>query len=541
MSRTIQYPKVAHMVVDLDDLEAAPKSFWIFVRRRFASAFRALRARRFASSSLVYSAIVAFLIACSDSSDSVSPTRPVASVAVTPATSALIVGQTASLSATAKDADGNVIQGRTIQWTTSNASIATVSTSGLVTAVAEGIATVSAAVEGKVGRTEVTVSRVPVASVRLTPLTVVLERGKTRQLTATALDAAGNVLDGRTIQWTTDAPAVATVSAAGLIQAVAEGYADITATVDGKTATSAVTVTEPEPAEQFDLVYERRAFNGLGEIRRLSPSTGASTPLPLVVTIPGMMVRDAAPSPDGSQIAFSVAWYPQGSVQLESDIYVAGIDGSNLRRLTSTDGVDDQPAWSPNGTRIAFRSFRSGHGDIWVMGANWTGQTNLTNDYLPATSDEHYPAWSPDGSRIAYGSDIDSYPRAKLWTMRPDGTDKQRVLPAGAVDATDTDPAWSPDGKQLAFRRATNSDWEIAIVTLSTRAVTQIRMDGLQSYPSWSPDGQLIAFSSSHENPMSDIYTMKPDGSGLVRLTTGVESHWRPRWLRTALPAVASR
>jgi hypothetical protein len=500
--------------------------------------FLRARASRLATSSFLYSLFIAFLIACSDSDDSVSP-RPVATVAVTPATSALVVGQTATLSATAKDASGTVIVGRTVQWASNNPSIATVSSTGVVTAVAEGVAIVSGTVEGKVGQAQVTVSRVPVASVRLTPLTVVLERGRTRQLTAAAVDAAGNVLDGRTVQWTTDAPAVATVSATGLVQAVAEGYAGITATIDGKSASSAVTVTEPEPAEQFDLVYERRTFNGLGEIWRLSPSTGTATTIPLMMTIPGgAVIREATPSPDGSRVAFTMVWYPTGSTQLEGDIYVATIDGGNVRRLTTAEGIDDQPAWSPDGTRIAFRSIRSGHSDVWVMGANGTGQTNLTNDYLPATSDESGPAWSPDGTRIAYSSDIDSYAYGKLWTMRADGSGKQRLLPATVgTDVVDTEASWSPDGTKLAFRRGTNSDWDVMIVTLSTRAVTRLHMDGLQSYPSWSPDGALIAFSSSHENPMSDIYTMKPDGTGLVRLTTGVDSHWRPRWLRAAAPA----
>ena len=490
---------------------------------------------------LMYSATIAVLVACADSSDPVSP-RPVVTVAVTPAANALIIGQTAALVATAKDASGNPIAGRAVQWATSNASVATVSAAGVVTAVAAGAATLSATVEGKTGQATVAVSRVPVASVRVTPRTAVLDAGATRQLTAVALDAVGNALEGRAVEWTTDASSVATVSATGLVQAVASGYADIKATIEGKSSTMTVTVTTPEPDEQFDLVYERRAFNGLGEIRRLSPSTGASTTLPLVVAIPGAMVRSATPSPDGSRVAFTVVWYTEGSSQMDGDIYVASIDGSNVRRLTTAEGMDDHPAWSPDGTRIAFTSFRSGHGDIWVMGANGTGQTNLTNDFLPATSLEHSPAWSPDGTRIAYSSDIDDYGHVKLWTMRADGSDKRRVLPGTAgTDVIDLEPSWSPDGSNLAFRRIGNGDSDILIVTLSTQAVTRIHMDGVQTYPAWSPDGALIAFSSSHENPMSDIYTMKPDGTGLNRLTTGVDSHWRPRWLRSAAASVVAR
>ena len=121
--------------------------------------------------------------------------------------------------------------------------------------------------------------------------------------------------------------------------------------------------------------------------------------------------------------------------------------------------------------------------------------------------------------------------------MRPDGSDKQRLIPATAgTDVIDTEPSWSPNGTRVAFRRATNSDSDIMVVTLSSRAVTPLHMDLYQGAPSWSPDGQLIAFTSSHENPMSDIYTMKPDGTGLVRLTTGVDAHLRPQWL----PAAAS-
>ena len=506
MSRTIKYLKVAHV--------------------------------------LMYSAIIAVAVACSDSSDPSDPVspRPVATVAVTPTANALIVGQTAALVATAKDASGNVIAGRAVQWATSNASIATVTAAGVVTAVAEGTTTVSAIVEGKTGQATVSVSPVPVASVRLTPRTAVLDPGATRQLTAVAVDADGNVLEGRAIEWTTDAAAVATVSAAGLVQAVASGYADIRATIEGKWSTTAITVATPEPTEQYDLVYERRAFNQLGEIRRLSPSTGVTTKIPLLAAFPGTYARDATPSPDGTRIAFTFAWYPEGSSQLDGEIYVASIDGTNMIRLTNAEGMDDQPVWSPDGTRIAFRSVRSGHGDIWVMGANGTGQTNLTNDFLPATSNEHSPAWSPDGSRIAYSSDIDNYAYVKLWTMRADGSDKRRVLPATAgTDVIDMESSWSPDGSKLAFRRIGNNDSDIVIVTLSTQAVTRIHMDGVQSYPAWSPDGASIAFSSSHENPMSDIYTMKPDGTGLVRLTNGVDSHWRPRWLRTAAAAVVAR
>jgi tricorn protease-like protein len=485
-------------------------------------------------------ALLALLAACSDSTDPAVTPRPVASVAVTPATSGIVVGQTVALTAVAKNDRGEVVVGRSVQWTSSNAVVATVSSSGIVTAIAEGAATVSATVDGKTGRAEITVSRVPVASVRLTPSTVVLEPVGIRQLTAVAFDAAGNVLEGRQVQWSTDAPGVATVTATGLVQAVARGYAVITATVEGRFGSTAVTVTEPDPAQQFDLVYERRPFNGGGEIRRVSLASGQSVPLPLALTIEGTFVRDVTPSPDGTRVAFTVAWYPQGWSTLDGDIYVANVDGSALRRLTTAPELDDQPAWSPDGRRIVFRSRRAGDWDIWIMNADGSGQMNLMDNQLPARGTEQTPAWSPDGARIVYASDIDSFSYAKLWTMRPDGSDKRRLLPSttGTFEI-DQEPSWSPGGTSVAFRRiaSNGAGSDIMIAIVATGAVTRIAMDGVQAMPAWSPDGTLLAFTSNHEGLLSHVYTMKPNGSSVVRYTTGVDENTYPRWLRTTVPA----
>ena len=384
-----------------------------------------------------------------------------------------------------------------------------------------------------------------VTSVGLTPTAVVLEPPQTRQLTAMPLDASGNVLAGRMVQWSSDAPSIATVSGTGLVQGVSHGYATITATVEGKSASVAVTVTEPEPAARFDLVYERRPFNGGGEIRRLSLGTGGSAPLPLVVTVEGAFVRDVAPSPDGVRVAFTVAWYPQGWSTLDGDIYVANIDGTNVRRLTTAPELDDQPAWSPDGRRIAFRSRRTGDWDIWAMNADGSGQTNLMENQLPARGTEHTPTWSPDGTRIAYASDVDNLAYSKLWTMRPDGSDKRRLLPTAPTFDVDREPSWSPDGTRIAFRRvsAGGAGSDLVIATVATGAVTRVAMDGVQAFPAWSPDGSVIAFTSNHDGLLSHVYTMKPDGSGVVRYTTGEDENTYPRWLPILAPAagVASR
>jgi trimeric autotransporter adhesin len=168
---------------------------------------------------------------------------PVASVSVTPSTLSLTVGQTGQLTATLRDASGNVLTGRTVTWTTTNAARATVSASGLVTAVGAGSATIRATSEGQTGSASVTVTTVPVATVSVSPSSLALDAGQTGQLSATLRDANGNVLTGRTVAWASSATGVATVNGSGVVTGQGAGTATITATSEGKSGTAAVTVT----------------------------------------------------------------------------------------------------------------------------------------------------------------------------------------------------------------------------------------------------------------------------------------------------------
>ena len=172
---------------------------------------------------------------------------PVAAVAVTPPAVTIPQGQTVQLTATPQDASGNALGGRVITWASGNRAVATVSGSGLVTAVAPGAATITATSEGQSGTASVTVASVPVAAVAVTPPTVTIPQGQTVQLTATPQDASGNALGGRVITWASGNTAVATVSGSGLVRAVAPGAATITATSEGQSGTASVTVTAPPP------------------------------------------------------------------------------------------------------------------------------------------------------------------------------------------------------------------------------------------------------------------------------------------------------
>jgi len=170
-------------------------------------------------------------------------TVPIATIAVTPSTDTVVVTQTLQLTAVAKDAQGGTLTGRTMAWITSDASRATVSSTGLVTGVSPGAVTITASAEGKTGTASITIKDKPVGAVILSPAQVSIETGQTRQLTAQVTDDQGNALTGRPITYTSDNSAVATVSSAGLVTGVAIGAAKITATSEGKSGTSDVTVT----------------------------------------------------------------------------------------------------------------------------------------------------------------------------------------------------------------------------------------------------------------------------------------------------------
>src|SRR5207244_3536219 len=117
---------------------------------------------------------------------------PVASVTVTPASASVQAGQTGQLTATLKDANGNILTGRTVTWSSNNTSVATVNNTGLVTTKVAGSATITATSEGQSGTSSITVTPVPVASVTVAPATASVPTGGTVQLTATPKDATAN-------------------------------------------------------------------------------------------------------------------------------------------------------------------------------------------------------------------------------------------------------------------------------------------------------------------------------------------------------------
>ena len=168
---------------------------------------------------------------------------PVASVVISPKTASLTVGGTTKLSATARDAGGATLSGRQFTFTSSNGQVASVTNDGVVTAVAAGTAVIFAESEGQRDEAIVTVTRVPVGSVTVSPSAASITVGQTTQLSRTVRDANGTVVNDREVTWTSSNTQVALVSGAGLVTGVNVGNATITATSEGKSGSAQVSVT----------------------------------------------------------------------------------------------------------------------------------------------------------------------------------------------------------------------------------------------------------------------------------------------------------
>lgn len=441
----------------------------------------------------------------------------------------------AQLAASALDSEGRVLAGRTVTWLSSRPTVVTVAPDGKLQAVTPGTAIISASIEGKVAHANVRVLQVPVKSIAIDGVATGLELGETIFLGVTLIGENDAPVQ-RAVQWSTNAPTVATVEPNNpmlvAVRAVGTGRATISASIDDKTATLSFSVT---PRPTHDVIYTRTSSNGsVNELFVLGLDGTPSAPARLNA---GSVSREASPSPDGQRLVFAVSQTHPVTGEPQHDLYIVNRNGMGMRQLTSAAGYEHQPTWSPDGSRILFRAAASNSSrpDLWVINPDGSGLRNLSG-YISTQqlSDLRDPAWSPDGSQIAFIGAAKG--QHHVWLMNSDGTNLRQLVQDVGFDSS---PTWSPDGQVIAFTRWNTADptygEDVMIVPVATGIAHRLALLGDQRTPQWSPDGHYLVVMGTAvaATGVGNIYTMRPDGTGL-RLRT-VNPAWgggtAPRWI----------
>jgi TolB protein len=251
-------------------------------------------------------------------------------------------------------------------------------------------------------------------------------------------------------------------------------------------------------------------------------TTGATLILPTATSI----LFSPVPTPRATPpVVFSqgvIAYYSDRDGN--SEIYLASPDGSNLRRLTNDPAEDDSPAISPDGSQIVFLTSRHDPApsfpffkyEIYVMNIDGTDQRRLTT----TDAAEDHPAWSPDGKKILFDSDYDGDGKSEIYTMNVDGSQVTRLT---SGQANDQFADWSPDGGQIAFTSDRNGNYDLYIMDVDGGNQRQLTSAPVwEMFPAWSPDGAQIAYFACDPQgrpQRQDIYVMNADGSNVRRLT----------------------
>lgn len=272
-------------------------------------------------------------------------------------------------------------------------------------------------------------------------------------------------------------------------------------------------------------------------------------------------IAQIAWSPDGSMIAY------QNPILDERGIFVANADGSDPVRLT--EGVNEGwPSWSPDGTTIVFSSSRDDPSvgpctpgadfrcptDIYAIGVDGSNLRRLTTDPSP----EYEPVWSPDGRTIAFVRSVEgmtadeSFVEApRIFAMDPGGADVRQV--SSGDGGSDFGPSWSQDGRRLAFVAIRNENW--GVWTIDADGSDEHRIFGGSGCcfvfdAQWSPDGAWIAFAGRPEgedySPEDSLYVMRPDGTDVTLLAPAEDRSvagdiaWRPVLFGSSLEPTTS-
>ncbi len=480
---------------------------------------------------------------------------PVASVQVEPAVLTLVEGSQRLLGAVARDAAGRLLNERTATWTTTDASVATVSAAGTLTAHSSGTATIRATIEGVTAESFVTVALAVVDQVELSQTDLSIEEGEAGTIIAVARDAAGRVVDGRTITWESSDPAIVEVDAGGRLLGRQNGRAYVTASVQGRSATATVNVRLAAVA--WIGITPTPVVLEIGETRQLQAilkdargavlhgrtvqwsvdgPAAAVNPAGIVtgkqngyVTIfarsGGMTGAIAGTITEAGSYEFDLVYYRMTNTG-QSELFTLPLGAGAAPVKLNAGNVSRSPSPSPDGSRIAFAVSMDvlGSGeridDIFAVDRNGLNMRRLTT----AAGADDQPAWSPAGGRIAYHHwEWETAGRSDIWIMNADGSGQENLTGDMPATGQRSSPAWTRDGSRIAFAQYDNtgsgtvaSIWTMRADGSDKRQVTST-LSGFDALPTWNPDGIHIAF-MRHYASDTDITVVNTITGALQRL-----------------------
>jgi len=278
-------------------------------------------------------------------------------------------------------------------------------------------------------------------------------------------------------------------------------------------------------------------------LRRLFPLSGVAL---VVVVVVGVLTVSASATPPGTngQVAFIRFASVQAGEPRGGAIYTIGVNGRGERQVTHPpEGASDfQPDWSPDGSRIVFeRAPTDGGFEVWSVKPDGTNLRQIEPG-CPMPADEicevNSPAWSPDGTRLAYGDahgglkyigGVEWIEVGAVSVMDADGSNRRQLTQLKRpTSSEDGQPVWSPNGKQIAFVRLNSTAkprnrQAIFVINADGSGVRRVTPWQMQAgdHPDWSPDGKWILFRSPEPGGFAgtDLYRVRSDGTGLRQLT----------------------
>lgn len=415
-----------------------------------------------------------------------------AKVTITPGTATLVaLEDSVLLTVVVENAHGDAISGVTVTWSSTDEEVVVVRPSGWVVAKADGSAKVVATTGSLADTAEVEVARVPAIIVPDEDRVWVGE-GRTETVTAVVQDRNGHEIPGVEVTWTSRDPAIATVTDEGVVTGRRRGGKTEIVAGAGEASTAI-------PVEVMDQLFYHTPNDGLviiDEDGTVRSSFGGDV---------NNRVVQPAWSPDGSKIAYAKRRNIGGTEK--TDIFVYDV-GSRLDRQLTDTGLDSAPTWSPDGTKIAFISRREPliTPELFVMNAtDGSGVTRLTNN----SNQDINPVWAPVGNLIAVQRNVSG--NYDIIVVDANGGGETTVA---NNSASEVDPAWFPDGSRVLYRRLDSSG-------------------GAGQYFSVRPDGSDVqnhnwGSALGHDNQHASV---SPDGRWLSHSTFGFSpTIGAPRW-----------